>query len=160
MKKLCFLLWASVLIPILGSAQSTDFNNYQILQSTGKLPLNLSDLMNEDLKLTEVSDKSKRSKKDEKDFIVQSTYSLNKFLRSGVVIYNDRIGAYLTQILQNVLKANSIEEEVKVYFTRSEEVNAYAMDRNFIFVTAGLLAQVTNEAQLAMILSHEYIHYK
>jgi beta-barrel assembly-enhancing protease len=160
MKKLCFLLWACITLPLFGLAQSTDFNNYQILQSSGTLPLDLSDLLKEDLKLSENSDKSKRSKKDEKDFILHSTYSLNKFLRSGVVIYNDPVGAYLTQILQNVLKANGIEDDIKVYFTRSEEVNAYAMDKNFIFLTAGLLAQATNEAQLAMILSHEYIHYK
>lgn len=141
-------------------AQSTDFNNYQILRSSGDLPLNLSDMVQEDLKNTEKSNKSKRSKKDEKDFILQSSYSLGKYLRSGAVIYNDKVGNYLTLILKNVLQANGIEDDITVYFVRSEEANAYAMDKNYIFLTAGLLAQVTSEAQLAMILSHEYIHYK
>ncbi len=142
------------------TGQSTNFNDYKILRSTGDLPFNLSDLMTEDLKNTENSNQSKRKKKDEKDFIVKSTYSLNKYLRSGSVIYNDPVGNYLTLILQNVLQANGIEEDITVYFVRSEEANAYAMDRNYIFFTAGLLAQVTSEAQIAMILCHEYIHYR
>jgi Zn-dependent protease with chaperone function len=141
-------------------SQQVDFNNYQILQSSGKLPLELSDMLNEDLKNTDNSDKSKRSKKDERDFIYKSTYSLNKLLRSGAVIYNDPVGEYLTKVLQTVLDANGIDNDITVYFVRSEEVNAYATDKNFIFVTAGLMAQVTTEAQLAMILSHEYIHFK
>jgi len=141
--------------------QTTDFNNYKILQSTGNLPFNLNDYMLEDLKNTEANTgKNKKAKKDEKDFIVQSTNSLNKYLRSGAVIYNDRVGEYLTQILQNILQSNGIDEDINVYFVRSEDANAYAIDRNFIFLTAGLMAQVTSEAQLAMILCHEYIHYK
>ncbi len=160
MRKVLLLFYACLLsIPALFS-QSIDFDNYQILKSTGKLPLDLSDYMKEDLINNDNSNKSKRTKKDERDFILQSTYSLNKLLRSGVVIYNDPVGEYLTNILQHVLKANAIDEDIRVYFIRSEEVNAYAMDKNFIFLTAGLLAQVTSEAQIAMILSHEYIHYR
>jgi Zn-dependent protease with chaperone function len=160
MKKYLKLLSLLMLFISTAFSQQIDFNNYQILRSTGTLPIDLSDYVKEDLANANNTNKSKRSKKDEKDFILQSTSSLNKLLRSGVVIYNDPVGEYLTSILQKVLQANNIEEDIKVYFIRSEEANAYALDRNFIFFTAGLLAQVTSEAQIAMILSHEYVHHK
>lgn len=158
MRSLGMLLFLGLFINIY--AQAPDFDNYQILMSNGQLPINLEDAMKDDLASNNQSNKSRRAKKDEKNFIIKSTYSLDKLLRGGAVIYNDPVGAYLSQVLNHVLRSNGIDDEVTVYFLRSEEVNAYAMDKNYIFLTAGLFAQVTTEAQLAMILSHEYIHYK
>lgn len=164
MKYKFYISFLGLLIPLLFAlnvyGQTPDFDNYKILMSTGSLPINLEDALKDDLATNSQSNKSRRAKKDEKNFIVKSTSSLDKLLRGGAVIYNDPVGAYLTKILNHVLSNNGIEEEVTVYFLRSEEVNAYAMDKNFIFLTAGLFSQVTSEAQLAMILSHEYIHYK
>ena len=41
---------------------------------------------------------------------------------------------------------------------RSEQVNAFALPGGFIYITAGLLRQLDNEAQLAAVLSHEAGH--
>ena len=41
---------------------------------------------------------------------------------------------------------------------RSEQVNAFALPGGFIYITAGLLRQLDNEAQLAAVLSHEVGH--
>ena len=160
MKKTILAFAALIIFFNVLSGQTIDFNDYHILKSTGTLPLDLSSYVQDDLSNLSTDNKTKRAKKDEKDFILESATSLDKLLRSGYVIFNDPVGDYLTKILKTILEANGIDEEITVFFIRSSEVNAYAVDRNFIFFTAGLLAQVTTEAQIAMILSHEYIHYK
>ena len=43
------------------------------------------------------------------------------------------------------------------YF-ESTAVNAFAVDQGIIFVSIGLLSQLENEAQLALILAHEMVH--
>lgn len=150
----------AIMVSTMAYGQTPDFDNYKILMSSGSLPINLEDALKDDLANNNQSNKTRKEKKDEKNFILKSTSSLDKLLRGGAVIYNDPVGEYLTKVLNHVLQSNGIDEEVTVYFIRSEEVNAYAMDKNFIFLTAGLFSQVTSEAQLAMILSHEFIHYK
>ena len=41
---------------------------------------------------------------------------------------------------------------------QSEQVNAFALPGGFIYITAGLLRRLENEAQLAAVLSHEVGH--
>jgi hypothetical protein len=47
---------------------------------------------------------------------------------------------------------------VQVFAIRSTAVNAFATERGTVFVTLGLLAQLENEAQLAIVISHELSH--
>jgi predicted Zn-dependent protease len=43
---------------------------------------------------------------------------------------------------------------------KSNATNAFSTDQGIIFVTTGLMAQITSEAQLAYVLAHEISHYK
>ncbi|MEL7252401.1 MAG: M48 family metallopeptidase [Bacteroidota bacterium] len=93
-------------------------------------------------------------------FLLESTYVLDQLLRSGYVLYNDPVGAYVNDVMETVIAANpSIrEKEPRAYVLKTSEVNAFALDQGIVFVSLGLLAQLENEAQLAFVLSHELVH--
>lgn len=99
---------------------------------------------------------------DEKgnQFLRESTYVLDQLLRSGYVIFNDPIGAYVNDVLTTVVAANPSlkDKNPRAYILKTPEVNAFALDQGIVFVSLGLLAQLENEAQLALVLSHELVH--
>jgi Zn-dependent protease with chaperone function len=154
MNKLLLFLWLS----FAGWAHGqTDFNNYRLIESKGPLP----DVFNTSSKekLDEIKDNTEVKKKDA-NFYVETTYSLDKFFKSGLVVFNDEIGKYVNKVMALILQKNGMNADVQVYIMKSNVVNAFALNENVIFVTMGLLAQINSEAELAFVLCHEYIHYK
>ncbi|MCW3072402.1 MAG: Peptidase family [Bacteroidetes bacterium] len=104
--------------------------------------------------LGSVSDKSAK-----KQFIISNNYFLRDLLLSGDVLVNDPLSKYVNRVADELLKGQpALRQHLHIYVTRSSDVNAYAFDKGFIFVNAGLLAQLENEAQLAYILAHEITH--
>jgi hypothetical protein len=152
--KLLLLIW----LVCTGLVHSqTDFNNYRLIESKGPLPEIFNTSSKE--KLDEIKDNKELKKKDA-NFYVETTYSLDKFFKSGLVIFNDEIGTYVNKVMELILQKNGMSADVKVYIMKSNVVNAFALNENVIFVTMGLLAQINSEAELAFVLCHEYIHYK
>ncbi len=141
-----------------------NFNTYELLTNQGELPKEFttpSSVKYQKQIEAEIDKESKkRTKKDQKQFYLQSNFSIDKMLRSGKVLYNDPISSYISEVAQLVLKnENEIQaKDLKFYTVRSSIVNAFATNNGEVFVTLGLLAKLENEAQLAFILSHEISH--
>ena len=85
---------------------------------------------------------------------------LKNIFQSGELIYGSEINDYLNTIIDNLLHDYpEIRPKIRCYLLRSAEVNAYATSSGIIFVNMGLVAQVTNESELAFVLAHEIVHY-
>lgn len=99
------------------------------------------------------------SAKDKLYYADGLAYYHDHMLRSGSIYFNWREAEdYLNQILDNLLKVNSINRKFRIYLVRSEEMNAAAMDNGIIYLNIGLLAEVKNEASIAAVLAHEISH--
>ncbi|MBT3801372.1 MAG: M48 family metalloprotease [Bacteroidetes bacterium] len=66
---------------------------------------------------------------------------------------------YLQKVLKQVLPAKLKDENLQIYLTRSPSINAFAIHDGSVFINIGLLAEVANEASLAIIIAHELAHY-
>lgn len=136
---------------------------YISLQSEGNMPEDFTTLSSEQY----TSQKEKINKNEERfdkkakeDFYLQSNFQLHDLLYSGRVLYNDKVSQYIKKIADVVLKKNpKLKKELRYYTLKSSMVNAFATDQGMLFFNLGLIAQVENEAQLAMIISHEITHY-
>ncbi len=98
---------------------------------------------------------------EEEEFIRLTRFHYNYFLKSGNVTFNDSSSLYINRILDVLLKDDSVtRSQVRGYVFLDDEVNSFTLDNGMIIVTVGMLTHIKNEAQLAMVLAHEIIHYK
>ncbi len=133
--------------------------NYIPLKSSGALPEEFlktaRSLSEEDIK--NIGYGTDRMAKQQ--FTISSNYFLRDLLLSGDVLINDPLGIYVNKVADELLKNNpELRKQIHIYVTKSPHVNAHAFDKGFIFINAGLLAQLENEAQLAYVISHELTH--
>lgn len=143
-----------------GKTQSTNFNTYTTLQSTGDIPDDFSkatyDKLTEDLE----TDREGLNKTEERIFLTGINYSIDELLHSGYVIYGDPLSIYVDKIATKLLEKDpDLKSKLRFYTLKSTDVNAFSTDQGIIFVTSGLLAQINSEAHLAYILAHEIAHY-
>jgi beta-barrel assembly-enhancing protease len=97
----------------------------------------------------------------EESFILQTHFYSQMRVNSGTLLFNDTLSVYANRILDRLLKNDlASRAEVRAYVVCDSEVNSFTLDNGMIFVNIGLIAHLENEAQLAMILAHEIIHYK
>jgi len=70
-----------------------------------------------------------------------------------------RLDAYLNGIVQR-LAAHAVPRpfEYRVKVVGDSSINAFTFGGGFLYVNAGLLARMENEAQVAMVLGHEIAH--
>ena len=70
-----------------------------------------------------------------------------------------RLDAYLNQIVQRlVAHAEPRPFEYRLKVVSDAGINAFTFGGGYLYVNAGLLARMENEAQLAMVLGHEIAH--
>lgn len=151
---LSFLLFAFTL-----SAQH-DFNNFKNLKAEGDIPSDFTD--NTFSKISEdLTNKNGNLKgNQEKVFLEGIHYAINDLLHSGMVVYGDEVSTYVTAVANKLLSKNEdLRNKLRFYTIKSNETNAFSTYQGIIFVTTGLISQLTNEAQLAYVLSHEIAHY-
>ena len=142
MKRLlfCVIICCLLAFPQIGNAQS-HLEQFTSIQSQGTKP--------DDFQLV--------IKNHQLD--VNYLYLKNIF-QSGELVYGSEINNYLNTIIDNLLRDYpEIRSQIRCYLLRSAEVNAYATSSGIIFVNMGLIAQVTNESELAFVLAHEIVHY-
>lgn len=155
-------LFLSTLLLSLSVFAQQDFNNYQTLRSEGTIPDDFSNLTAHKIKEDLGSGERNLSKSQEKVFLEGIHYGIDQLLHSGMVIYGDEISSYVndvaTKLLQNEYK--SLKNKLRFYTIKSNESNALSTDQGIVFVTTGLISQLTSEAQLAFVLAHEIAHYK
>lgn len=131
------------------------------LKSVGEVPADLKKSMSElyeaDLQRAETF--AGGSVKD-KNPLKEASYRVGKMMASGRIVYGDPVSRLASRIADTLLKDYpSLRSELRFYTVKSPEVNAFSTGQGMVFVNAGLMAQVEDEAQLAFVLSHEIIHY-
>lgn len=137
-----------------------DFNDYRTLKSAGDVPedfrLHSTEKIDRDLK----AKKYKMSIEQQRKFLDRIHFAIDELLHSGSVSYGDEVSVYLNAIAAKLLQDKpELAKELRFYTIKSNEANALSTDQGIIFVTTGLLAQLTSEAQLAFVLAHEIAHF-
>ena len=137
-----------------------DFNNFKTLISAGAIPKDFSSLtymkIDEDLK----EQKGDLSKAKERIFLQGIHYGIDEILHSGMVCYGDEVSHYIENVIDKLLADDPfLRSKLRFYTIKSTESNAFSTDQGIVFVTTGLISQLTNEAQLALVLAHEISHY-
>jgi hypothetical protein len=160
LKYVSFFLLVSFL-PIASFSQR-DLNNYQTLLSQGTMPADFSTPVSQKITNDLASNKlTFKSKTEAQNYLKQIHERLDEILYSGSVIYGDEISTYVQQVAANLLKDDpALLKELRFYTIKSNETNAFSTSPGIIFVTTGLIAQLSSEAQLAFVLSHEIAHYE
>lgn len=144
------------------SFSQKDLNNYQTLLSQGEMPrdfkTSIADKVAQDLLRTDLVFPSKT---EAQAYWTEVHTELNNAFYSGDIIYGDEISKYVRDVAANLLKNDpELLKELRFYTIKSNEVNAFSTAPGIIFVTTGLISQLSSEAQLAFILSHEIAHYE
>lgn len=145
-----------------GGTQS--FVDYKNITNIGSLPEEYKYSGNDSYKKS-VKDASnnqdvKIKLRDKKEFLLESNFAITDLLRSGVILFNSPLNAYVNKVTDKVLESNAkLSKEIKVYIVQSTAVNAFTFNDGKVFINMGLLAHLKNEAQLAFIIAHEVSHY-
>jgi predicted metal-dependent hydrolase len=154
-----FLFLIPLLICLTSFGQA-DFNNYTTLLSEGSIPEDFTVLTYDKLKSDLAKGDKNLSRIQEKVFFEGINYAIDDLLHSGYVTYGDEISQYLEKIADKLLKKDKkSRSELRFYTLKSNSVNAFSTEQGIVFVTTGLISQVTSEAQIAYILAHEIAHY-
>jgi hypothetical protein len=138
--------------------------SYKPLRCVGEIPRDFLELssekVNNDQKKITERNLSRKDKKLERDFALNSNFSVDAILYSGKVLYGDVASVYINKVADKVLEHDkALRSELRFYVIKSGSVNAFSTSQGIIFVSIGLISQVENEAQLAYILCHEISHY-
>lgn len=138
----------------------TDFDNFKTLISKGEIPADFSSLtyakIDEDL----ANNRTELKGSAERIFLEGIHYSIDELLHSGLVIYGDEVTNYVTEIAKGLLKDDpALFNSLRFYTLKSNVTNAFSTDQGILFVTTGLISQITSEAQLALVIGHEISHY-
>lgn len=143
MKKRLWFLWAFLLLLSFGNAQNTiSLQTFKPLLSEGEFPAFLNEVM-------------AASPKDN----IYNVF-LKNLVSDGKILYGTELNRYIDNIADQLLaQYPDLRKEIDIYILEVPEVNAYSLKNGTILINMGLLAQVTNEAELAFVIAHEVAHY-
>lgn len=108
------------------------------------------------------SKKLKKSlpKKELENFTASCAFGkAEMFSEGGIYLSWPAMESYVNRILDSILPASLQNKKIKAYIGRSSTINAYCLYDGTMVVNAGLLADVKNEAALAIIMCHELEHF-
>ncbi|MES2557083.1 MAG: M48 family metallopeptidase [Bacteroidota bacterium] len=141
------------------SAQQ-DFNHFQTLVAQGTISDDFTKTTRDKILEDKGTHGGDLTTSQERIFLEGIHQNIDQLLHSGSVIYGDEISLYVEAVAANLLKDEpELLAELRFYTIKSNETNALSTDQGIIFVTTGLISQLTSEAQLAYVLSHEIAHY-
>jgi Zn-dependent protease with chaperone function len=82
-----------------------------------------------------------------------------KMLSSEAIIASGELYLKINSIFDKIVKSNpEIPQNTRLVLYRSNDFNAFTMGDNIVFVHIGLLHDLKNEAQIALVISHEIAH--
>jgi predicted Zn-dependent protease len=82
-----------------------------------------------------------------------------QFDAQGSFVADAQLDAYLNDIVRRlVAHAEPRPFEYRIKVVSDANINAFTFGGGFLYVNAGLLARMENEAQVAMVLGHEIAH--
>ena len=122
-----------------GYLLAQNFENYEPVRSTGKLPEDFTRAVAEAAKVTENDIPGKKTRED-KEFILSSAFSLNRIMLGGKVLFNDPMSAFADKVANELLKNYpELRAKIRVYIVKSPYVNAFATSEGAVFINIGLL---------------------
>lgn len=137
-----------------------DFNNYTTTMSKGKIPEDFTKQTYKKVQEDIQKGKEELNQTQERIFFEGTNYAIDEILHSGLVIYGDEMSNYITEVADHLLRNDSdLRLKLRFYIIKSNSSNAFSTDQGIVFVTTGLLSQLTSEAQIAYVLAHEISHY-
>ncbi|MEG1555543.1 MAG: M48 family metallopeptidase [Bacteroidales bacterium] len=123
------------------SAQSNS-QHFICLESEGPIPEDFRKIIETDVKSSDFN------------------YFLRDMFLNGKILYGNKLNNYVNTVTDHLLKEYpALRKEVRIYILKSPVVNAYATENGIFLINLGLLAQVSNESELAFIIAHEISHY-
>ena len=127
-------------------SQPISSKSFTRLESVGEFPAPLNAILNKD--------------KEKDKAIAAADSEIRYLLREGFILYGDSVTAYLESILDYLLESEpELRKQIHIYTLKSSVVNATMYSNGIMLLNMGLIAQSTNEAELAFVISHELIHY-
>lgn len=125
----------------LAIGQST-IDNFKMLESQGEQPADFKNMLK----------KGKNS--------TDHNALFRSLVKNGRILYGTKLNTYLNTIADNLLKNEpKLRSKIHIYIVKYPTVNASITSNGLLFVNLGLLAQVSNESELAFVLAHEISHY-
>ncbi len=160
-----------LLIVSLGSAMAQNakeedkqFTDYDNLRMTGDIPRDFTQSTtskyNRDIKKI-AKDEKRNERRTQNRFYEESNFMIDELLLSGKVMFDDTITRYINKVADLILKDDpEFREDIRIYSVKSSTPNAFTTNSGVILVNWGLLNKLENEAQLAAVLSHEFVHFR
>lgn len=96
--------------------------------------------------------------KDERGLWMQMDEQERQLKNSNFVIRDAALNAYVRQVFCRTVGPRC--SEVRIYITRTAYFNANIAPNGMMQVWSGLFLRTRNEAQLAAVLAHEFVHYQ
>ena len=135
------LLFSFLICYVLTNAQNQSLDSFNRLEAVGRIPQNLLEIANSNEILKDKYEDNLRNQ-------------IKKFILSGKIIFGDEVSNYVNNIVDGLLRNQpKLRDEIKVYIIKSSQVNAFATSNGYLFLTTGLIAQSTSEAELAFAIS-------
>lgn len=143
MNKFGISLLLACLLLLVGQARAQQsVDDFTSLESQGKVPTDFKKMTSSD-----------------KDLVDYNVY-LKKMVSNGRILFGTKLNDYVNTIVDNLLKNDPVlRSKIHVYISKSPVVNAYATSNGLLIVNLGMIAQVSNESELAFVLGHEIAHY-
>ncbi|MDR1592693.1 MAG: M48 family metallopeptidase [Prevotellaceae bacterium] len=126
-------------VSALSFVTAQNVETFTFLRSEGELPAPLVEAM--------------QAKDDDAGYI-------QRLIRNGRLIYGGELNRYIENVADNLLKDSpEIRQRLSFYIVKSPATNAMISKKGIVLINTGLLAQLTNESELAFIIGHEIAHF-
>lgn len=146
---------------LISIGQKQDFNNYHTLRSFGPIPADFNTSTFSKIETDMLIKRENLTMDEQKEFTERIHNSVDELLQSGKVTYGDEISQYVANVAKKILYDDlELFNNLRFYTVKSNITNALSTDQGIIFVTTGLISQLTSEAELAYVLAHEIVHFK
>ena len=102
-----------------------------------------------------------RTEEDEQ-MLWRNAAEVEKKIEKGGFLFNDpELEAYLNAVARKLLPEGFENDKTRprIKVLKSPIVNAFALPNGAIYIHTGILAIIDNEAQLAVLLGHEVVHF-
>lgn len=86
-------------------------------------------------------------------------YLYNDLAKGNIYQSFEGYEKYIQRVLHVLIKDTLITNKIKVVFYRDESLNASMSESGLLRLNVGMLARLSNEAELAMLLGHEVAHF-
>ena len=97
--------------------------------------------------------------KDERGLWMQADEAERRLKASNFVINDPALNAYVRGVLCREVGARECAN-ARIYITRTPYFNASMMPNGVMQIWSGMFLRVRDEAQLAAVLGHEYVHFR